>query len=92
MTQLEQFDNATRIITDERGASYGHPSVDFDRVYRLKSVVASCPDPLVRHTLEMLCVKIARLIESPQHLDSWIDVAGYARCGVMLMEPPKVDK
>lgn len=33
----------------------------------------------------MICVKIARLIQSPDHLDSWVDIAGYARVAVMAM-------
>lgn len=29
----------------------------------------------------MALMKIARLIESPNHMDSWVDLAGYAACG-----------
>ncbi len=84
--RLKQFDETTRTVTDDRGAVYAHPLVDFGRVAKLKAVVAECPDPLARHALEMICVKIARLIETPDHLDSWIDVSGYARTGVMVTE------
>lgn len=73
-------------LTDERGAVYGHPAVDFDRAARLKAVVAEVSDPRLRHALEMICVKMARLIQSPTHLDSWDDIAGYARCGRMVVE------
>jgi hypothetical protein len=69
-------------IVAERGAVYGPPKIDFDRAARLKAVVAECPDPLARHALEMICIKIARLIQSPDHEDSWIDVMGYAKCGI----------
>lgn len=86
MTRLEQFNESVAKVNDERGKAYGHPAVDFNRVDRLKQVVAECRDPLARHTLEMICVKMARLIETPTHLDSWIDIAGYARCGVMVTD------
>lgn len=87
MSRLEQFDqNTAQKVTGERGAVYGHPSVDFDRAARLKAVVAECPDPLARHALEMICVKLARLIETPGHVDSAIDIAGYARCLVMVTD------
>jgi hypothetical protein len=33
----------------------------------------------------MVVTKVARLVQTPDHLDSWVDVAGYARCGVMLL-------
>lgn len=73
-------------LTDERGAVYGHPAIDFDRAARLKAVVAEVPDARLRHALEMICVKMARLIQTPTHLDSWDDIAGYARCGRMVVE------
>ena len=84
--RLAAFDRAIAKVTDERGAVYGHPKIDFGRVVRLKAVVAECQNPLARHVLEMLCVKIARLIETPDHLDSWLDCAGYARTGVMVTD------
>ncbi len=84
--RLKQFDAAAGLVVDARRSVYGHPLVDFDRVARLKAVVAECPDPLARHALEMICVKIARLIQTPDHLDSWVDVMGYARTGVMVTD------
>lgn len=81
-----QFDDATRRVTQDRGKTYGPPSVDFDRAARLKAVVAECKDARIRHALEMICVKMARLIQTPGHLDSWIDIAGYARTGVMVLD------
>lgn len=86
MSRLHQFNKSIQTVNEERGQAYGHPSVDFDRANRLKAVIADCPDPRARHALEMICVKMARLIQSPDHLDSWIDIAGYARCGVMVTE------
>jgi len=29
----------------------------------------------------MIALKLARLMHNPRHLDSWVDVAGYAACG-----------
>jgi hypothetical protein len=84
--RLKAFDAAAVKVTDQRGAVYGHPKIDFGRATRLKAVVAECQDPLMRHVLEMICVKMARLIETPDHLDSLIDLAGYARCGVMVTD------
>lgn len=85
-SRLTKFDDAIKTVTDQRGSVYGHPRHDFDRADRLKAVVAECKDPLARHALEMICVKVARLIQTPTHLDSWIDIAGYARTGVMVTE------
>lgn len=85
--RLEEFDRITATITQERGKNYSHPKVDFAKANELKAAVQACQDPLVRHVLEMLCLKMARLVHNPGHLDSWIDIAGYARCGVMVTEP-----
>ena len=85
-SRVAQFNEAIQKVTDQRGQVYGHPRIDFDRAARLKAVVAECRDPLARHALEMICVKIARLIETPTHLDSLVDLAGYARTLVMLTE------
>ena len=82
----DQFDQAIAKVTGNRGAVYGHPSIDFDRANRLKAVVAECKDPLIRHALEMIAVKMSRLIQTPDHLDSLIDIAGYARTAVMCLD------
>ncbi len=83
---LETFDEAVSKVTTERGNVYGHPADDFARVDAIKAAVASCPDPLLRHCLEMLAVKMSRLAKTPEHLDSWIDIFGYARCAVMIID------
>lgn len=73
-------------LTEQRGSVYGHPLDDFGRAARLKAVVAAIEDPELRHAAEMICMKLARLCNTPGHLDSWDDIAGYARCGRMVIE------
>jgi hypothetical protein len=80
------FDEKIQSITNERGGVYGHPADDFARVNLIKEAVRECPDPEVRHALEMIGVKLARLVETPDHLDSAVDIAGYARTIVMINE------
>lgn len=82
----DQFDAAMRRVTQDRGANYGHPADQFDRAQKMKDVIAECDDPLVREALEMIAVKISRLIETPDHLDSVIDIGGYARCIAMIID------
>jgi hypothetical protein len=84
--RLQQFDEAIKSVTDERGKNYGHPSRNFRRAAALQAVVEECRDPLARVALANIVAKVARLIETPDHLDSWVDIAGYARCGVMVTE------
>lgn len=86
MSNAAQFDKEMQDLTKRRGEVYGHPAVDFARAASLKAIVQDCPDPRLRHVLEMLCVKMARLINTPTHLDSWVDIAGYARTACMVID------
>lgn len=80
----QRFDAAVKTITKERGEAYGHPVDDFDIASRIKHALQPCKDPVVRHALEMIGVKMARLCTTPDHLDSLIDIAGYARTIAMI--------
>ena len=84
MTATSDFDAALQQVTQERGKDYGHPLDDFRRVSLIKWAVSECRDDEVRHALEMIGVKMARLVETPDHLDSVIDIAGYARTIAMI--------
>lgn len=84
--RTEEFDLALQVVTDERGATYGHPLDDFTIASKIKEAVQSCPHPQVRHALEMIGVKMARLCTTPSHTDSLIDIAGYARTIVMILD------
>lgn len=84
--RLDQFDKQIATINQIRGEVYGHPTHNFETIQALKVVVAKCEHPAAREALEAICVKMARLIRTPDHLDSWIDIAGYARTGVMVTD------
>tara|TARA_R110000822_G_scaffold38746_3_gene107115 strand:- start:36 stop:368 length:333 start_codon:yes stop_codon:yes gene_type:complete len=86
MSRTQRFDDAVASITQERGEAYGHPLDAFGKAVMIKRSVSSCPDPEVRHVLEMIGVKLARLATTPDHLDSLIDIAGYARTAAMLLD------
>ena len=83
-----QFDKAIETIPQERGAAYGHPHKTFDDISVLQIMVVECPDPRVRHALEMICVKLVRLCQdpTPANIDSVVDIAGYARTITMIWD------
>jgi hypothetical protein len=83
---LEQFDAAYRDVTADRRDVYGDPQDTYRRISTMRAVVDECPDPQIREILGMIVTKVARLVQTPNHLDSWVDVAGYSRCGVMLLD------
>lgn len=85
-TRLAEFEQHEGHVK-ERMVTYGHPSQNFGRIAAMKSVIADCKHPEARHALEMIAEAIARLVECPEHVDSWSNIAGYARCGIMVTEP-----
>lgn len=81
-------------IIDERGKSYGHPRPNHERIARFFQACLAdkllpnatiTPDDVVRC---MIGVKLARLIETPAHMDSIQDIAGYAACHLEITTCP----
>jgi len=79
------FDAALGEVTQERGQDYGDVGDNFRRIAALQAEVADCEDAVVRVALEMICLKLARLVHST-HMDSVIDIAGYARCIALYLD------
>ena len=71
-------------LTDEMSTET--PEDTYRRISTMRAVVDECADPQIREILGMIITKVARLVQTPEHLDSWVDVAGYSRCGVMLLD------
>lgn len=87
MNNTEKFDTSLAgLVNTERQAIYGHPAQNFRRIAAMQAITAECTDPEIRVALDNIVLKVCRLIQSPTHLDSWIDIGGYARCGVMILD------
>jgi hypothetical protein len=73
-------------ILDARAEQYGSFMQSADTVIRIKGIMHNAvarnalhlyPDQL--QALDMIATKISRIVHgNPNHLDSWIDIAGYA--------------
>lgn len=83
---LDEFDTAFATVTQRRGKIYGHPYVNMRRLDTMLNVVEECDDPIIKRVLSQIVNKVARLIESPKHIDSAVDIAGYARVLVMCIQ------
>lgn len=89
-TKKEVLEDAIKAVGD-RGLNYGKPEENFYRIARLWNVhlinTGLVRDPsealLTAADVAMMCalLKVARLQHQPMHMDSWIDLAGYAACG-----------
>ena len=79
-------------LTEQRGSVYGHPMADFTCVQDMYAIwearrAAGHPSALgleyekaLRHSVYLMLVKLSRLGQTPDHLDSVQDIAGYAKC------------
>lgn len=85
-SRCARFDRAIKTITKERGADYGHPLDNFNIAAQINDALKACPDPVIRAPLMMIGQKLARLCQTPDHVDSIIDVAGYARTIAMVLD------
>jgi hypothetical protein len=87
MNILQEADKLTSV---DRQSVYGHPADDFAKIAALTvPIVNSNIDPRLKHALYMIQVKVARLLNSPEHQDSIVDIAGYANTYNMVVEKIK---
>ena len=68
--------SATDVI-GERGRVYGHPRVNQTRIAMRLQQMLEIPVTDYQACLAMVEVKLARLQETPTHIDSYIDACAY---------------
>ncbi len=84
---------ALKLTSEDRQAIYGHPADDFGKVVTMaQPIFDSNIDPRLKHSLLMCQVKIARLLNTPDHLDSVVDLAGYANTYALILERIEEEK
>lgn len=84
---MDILKEASRLTNEDRQVVYGHPSDDFKRIAEMaKPILEADIDPTYKHALYMIVVKVARLLNTPEHIDSIVDIAGYANTYSMLIE------
>ena len=79
MNRGEILDEAKRLTHTDRQKNYGSPYVNHKRIADLWSVYLETEITPSQVALCLCLVKIARLIETPDHEDSFVDLAAYAR-------------
>jgi len=78
MNRGEILDEAKRLTHTDRQKNYGSPYVNHKRIADLWSVYLETKITPSQVALCLCLVKIARLIETPDHEDSFVDLAAYA--------------
>lgn len=68
---------AERIVNGPRQQDYGHPLDDFTKTAAMWSPIFGVAVTAEQVALAMVCVKLSRLLNTPSHHDSQVDIAGY---------------
>jgi hypothetical protein len=79
MNGEELLTQAATIVRDRR-RTYGDPAELFERVAVRWSQVLGTKVTAAQVGLCLIDLKLARLANDPRHLDSLVDIAGYAAC------------
>jgi len=74
----DNFQISLRETLHNRGKDYGDAADNFRRIISLWETVLGIKITEAQFAQMMILMKIARLNETPDHTDSWVDIAGYA--------------
>ena len=77
---------AESLVNGDRARDYGDPAENFGRIADLWAPILGLSASPEQVALCMAQVKVARLITSPTHSDSWIDLCGYAALGAEIAD------
>ena len=75
--KVGMLQQAHNLIYGDRQQEYGPAKENLQNIADLWSVVLGIPVTADQVALCMIQVKVARLTRSPDHTDSWVDIAGY---------------
>lgn len=70
---------AAQLVRGPRHQTYDPPRENFTRIAAMWSVILGVDVTPEQHALCMIAVKVARLLATPDHHDSIVDIAGYAQ-------------
>ena len=84
-----------------RGAEYGHPIDDFNcaqdmflawmsrrggAIFKGAKPLPDKQEAAIRHAVMLICVKLSRAAQTPEKVDHWDDIQGYAGTAKMVLE------
>ena len=81
MKREQILNKAKVLISGERAIDYGDAYVNHKRIAELWTTILGKNITVEQVYVCMIAVKLSRIIETPDHEDSWIDICGYAALG-----------
>ena len=83
MTRKECLDEAAKCVLKDRQNQYGGPENNFERIAEMWSAYLGNVRVHSWDVAAMMgMLKLARARFNPKYADNWIDLAGYAACGI----------
>lgn len=82
-TRKRVLSEAERCVCGQREQDYGTPEDSFQKIGTFWTAYLNYATKIDAHDVAamMALLKIARISENPQHMDSWVDGCGYFSCG-----------
>jgi hypothetical protein len=80
-SRSDVLSTAERLVNGDRDQTHGSPALTFGRIAALWSAHLGVTITPAQVAQMMILFKVARLGGNPAHMDSWVDVCGYAACG-----------
>lgn len=87
-----QLLDACKVALNSRGQHYGNVLENHSRIAKIWSVILGSEVTEEQVILMMVGLKVARLVETPDHQDSILDIAGYAAVMSECIEEKKTKK
>jgi len=80
-TRVKVLENAKQLVNKDRAEVYGDSKINHDRIAKFWSVILGKEITSQQVIMCMTALKLARLIETPDHTDTWTDICGYGALG-----------
>lgn len=80
-TRLSVLSKAEKLVSKDRAKVYGDSKINHERIAKLWSVILGEEINSQQVIMCMTALKLARLIETPDHTDTWTDICGYGALG-----------
>lgn len=81
MKREKILETAEELVNGPRAKAYGDAFDNHARIAALWSVLLNTEVNVADVYKCMIAVKLARLVQTEEHEDSWVDIAGYAALG-----------
>jgi hypothetical protein len=81
MNRKEILKKAETLISGQRAQDYGEAYENHERIAKIWSVLLDKEVTVSQVYQCMVAVKLSRLIVTPDHEDSWVDICGYSALG-----------